>query len=61
MTTVVGFEAAAVTEAVAIGSGAEATGTNSAALRSNAKVRADNAIQIEGADVTSLLIATAPG
>jgi hypothetical protein len=44
---------------VAIGSGAEATGTNSVALGANATVTTDNTIQIGGSDVTSLLIATA--
>ena len=55
----VGFGASAATDAVAIGSGAEATGTNSVALGANATVTTDNTIQIGGSDVTSLLIATA--
>mgnify|MGYP003959108601 CR=1 FL=1 len=55
----IGFGASAATDAVAIGSGAEATGTNSVALGANATVTADNTIQIGGSDVTSLLIATA--
>jgi hypothetical protein len=55
----IGFGASAATDAVAIGSGAEATGTNSVALGANATVTTDNTIQIGGSDVTSLLIATA--
>jgi len=55
----VGFDSAAATDAVAIGSGAEATGTNSVALGANATVTADNTIQIGGSAITSILTATA--
>lgn len=55
----IGFSTQAGTDAVAIGTGAEATGQNSVALGANATVADDNTIQIGGASVTSLLIAVA--
>mgnify|MGYP005628788801 CR=1 FL=1 len=55
----IGFEASAVTDAVAIGSGAEATGENSVALGAGATVAVDNTIQIGGSAITSILTATA--
>ena len=55
----IGFSTQAGTNAVAIGTGAEATGQNSVALGANATVAADNTIQIGGSSVTSLLIAVA--